>query len=156
MNGIDVDGRPSWYVPNKKIIMKINSSEGTRAKSSMHNYLLPSVTSNQKDKLQHHMAMHFYATGASFQRIEECYLESAVAVLRPDPNLLLNRNKLASVLIDRCYTDIKGRFDDRLAKAVVYITTDGCTKIKNDPVVNYMATSPEFSIFLESISTGQQ
>ena len=33
---------------------------------------------------------------------------------------------------------------------------DGWTNIKNDPVVNYMATSPEFSIFLESISTGQQ
>ena len=30
-NGIDVDGRPSWYVPNKKRIMKSNSSEGTGA-----------------------------------------------------------------------------------------------------------------------------
>ena len=37
MNGIDVDGRPSWYVPNKKRIMKSNSSEGTGAQSSMHN-----------------------------------------------------------------------------------------------------------------------
>ena len=102
------------------------------------------------------MAMHFYATGASFQRIEDCHLESDVAVLRPDPNLLPNRKKLASVLLNKCYTDIKGRVDDRLAKAVICITTDGWTNIKNDPVVNYMATSPKLSIFLESISTGQQ
>ena len=122
----------------------------------MHNYLLSSVTLKQKDNLQHHMAMHFYATGASFQRIEYCHLESAVAVLRPDPNLLPNRKKLASMLLDKCYTDIKGWVDDRLEKAVVCITTDGCTNIKNDTVVNYMATSPEFSIFLESISTGKQ
>ena len=102
------------------------------------------------------MVMHLYATGASFQRIEDCHLESAVAVPRPDPNLFPNRNKLAYVLLDKFYTDIKGRVDDRLAKAVVCITTDGWTNIKNNTVVNYMVTSPEFSIFLESISTGQQ
>ena len=64
------------------------------------------------------MAMHFYATGASFQRIEDCHLESAVAVLRPDPNLLSNRKKLESVLLDKCYTDIKGRvkYDARTAQ----------------------------------------
>ena len=90
----------------------------------MHNYLLPSVMSKQKDNFQHHMAMHFYANGASFQRIEECHLEIAVAILRTDPNLLPNRKKLASVLLDKCYTDIKVRVDDRLAKAVVSITTD--------------------------------
>ena len=122
----------------------------------MHNYLLPSVMSNQKDKFQHHMAMHFYASGASFQRIEDCHLESAVAVLRPDSNLLPNRKKLASVLIDKCYTDIKGWVGYCLSKAVVCITMDIWTNIKNDPMVNYMVTSPEFSIFLESISTGQQ
>ena len=55
MNGIDVDGCPSWYVPNKKRTMKSNSSEVTGAQSSMHNYLLPSVTSKQKDKFQHHI-----------------------------------------------------------------------------------------------------
>ena len=122
----------------------------------MHNYLLPSVTSKQKDKFQHRMSIHLYATGESFQRIEDCHLGSAVAVLRPDPNLLPNRKKLASMLLDKCYTDIKGRVDDRLAKVVVCITMDGWTNIKNYPVVNYMLTSPEFSIFLESISTGQQ
>ena len=122
----------------------------------MQNYLLPSVTLKQKYKSQHHMAMHFYATGASFQHIEDCHLESAVAVLRPDPNLLPNRKRLESMLLDKCYTDIKGWVDDRLAKAVVYIAKDGWTNIKNNPVVNYMATEPEFSIFLESISAGQQ
>ena len=55
MNGIDVDGRPSWYVPNKKRITKRNSAEGTGAKSSIHNYLLPSVMSKQKDKFQYHI-----------------------------------------------------------------------------------------------------
>ena len=48
MNGTNVDVCPSWYVPNKKRIMKSNSSEGTGAQSSMHNYLLPSVTLKQK------------------------------------------------------------------------------------------------------------
>ena len=61
----------------------------------MHNFLITSVTLKQKDKFQNHMAMHFYATRASFQRIEDCHLESAVAVLRPKPNLFQNRKKLA-------------------------------------------------------------
>ena len=85
------------------------------------------------------MAMHFYVTGALFQRIERCHLESAVAVLRPNLNLLPNRKKLASVLLNKCYTGIKGQVDDRLAKAVVCITTYRWTNIKYDPMVNYIS-----------------
>jgi Protein of unknown function (DUF 659) len=40
--------------------------------------------------------------------------------------------------------------------AIACITTDGWTKIKNDHVVNYMATSSKFFFFLESVYTGQQ
>ena len=36
MNGTNVDVRPSWYVPNKKQIMKSNSSEGKVPASHGH------------------------------------------------------------------------------------------------------------------------
>jgi hypothetical protein len=43
-----------------------------------------------------------------------------------------------------------------MSNSVACITTDGWTNVKSDLIVNYMATSPECSLFLESVFTGQQ
>jgi Protein of unknown function (DUF 659) len=36
------------------------------------------------------------------------------------------------------------------------LTSDAFTNISNDPIVNYMAVSPETNLFLESVCTGEQ
>ena len=38
----------------------------------------------------------------------------------------------------------------------MYLTSDACTNICNDPIVNYMAVSSQTSLFLESVYTGEQ
>ncbi len=40
--------------------------------------------------------------------------------------------------------------------ATSYLINDGWSNINNDAIINYMAASPEFAMFLESVSTGQQ
>jgi hypothetical protein len=44
----------------------------------------------------------------------------------------------------------------RMMGATSCLTSDAWTNIKNDSVMNYMAVSPDCSLFLESVSTGQQ
>jgi hypothetical protein len=112
----------------------------------------------RQNEFQTHIVLHYYyyyATGTSYQRVEYVHLPRAIAMLRPDANLLGDRRKLASGLLDKCYDDIKSRADARTFNAIACITTDGWTNIKNDPVVNYMATSSKFCFFLESVYTGQ-
>jgi hypothetical protein len=48
------------------------------------------------------------------------------------------------------------KVDERMKGATACLTTDAWSNIKNDSVVNYMAVSPACSLFLESVSTGQQ
>jgi hypothetical protein len=40
--------------------------------------------------------------------------------------------------------------------ATSYLISDGWLNVNNDAIINYMAVSPEFAMFLESISIGQQ
>ena len=135
---------------------KTSASTGSTGQLSIRSFMLPAVTAAEKKAFQTHLAMHFFATGAAFQRVEESNLAKAIAVLRPDSNLLPDRKKLATVLLNSCYTDIKKRVDARMCKTTVCITSDGWSNVKGDPIVNYMATSPAFTYFLESVSTGQQ
>jgi hypothetical protein len=163
MNGLGIEDRPIWYEGNKKWGPRSNvgkafgsSSGSMKDQSSIKNYLLPAVSAKEKAAFQTHIALHYYATGTPFQRVEDGHLARAIAMLRPDGNLLPDRRKLASGLLDKCYCDIKSRVDARMSKSIACITTEGWTNIKNDPVVNYMATSSNFCFFLESVSTGQQ
>jgi hypothetical protein len=163
MNGLNIEERPIWYECNKKSISRSHlgktlalPSASTMDQSSIRNYFLPPVSAKDKTSFQTHIALHYYATGTSFQRVEDGHLARASAMLRPDANLIPDRRKLASGLLDKCYDDIKSRVDARMFNAIACITTDGWTNIKNDPVVNYMATSSNFCFFLESVYTGQQ
>jgi hypothetical protein len=87
--------------------------------SSIKNHLLPAVSAKEKAAFQTHIALHYYATGTSFQRVEDGHLARAIAMLRPDGNLLPDRRKLASGLLDKCYGDIKSRVDARMSKATL-------------------------------------
>ncbi|KAI2507919.1 transposase [Fragilaria crotonensis] len=134
-----------------------SSCKSTGGQSSIRSFMLPAVTAAEKKAFQMHLAMHFFATGAAFQQVEEYHLAKAIAVLRPDSNLLPDRKKLATELLNTCYTDIKKGVDARMCKTTVCITSDGWSNVKGDPIVNCMATSPDFTYFLESVSTaGQQ
>jgi hypothetical protein len=50
--------------------------------------MLPRFTAAEKKAFQMHLAMHYFATGAAFQRVEESNLAKAIAMLCPDPHLL--------------------------------------------------------------------
>jgi hypothetical protein len=116
--------------------------------SSIRNYLLPPVSAKDKNEFQTHIALHYYyyyATGTSYQRVEYVHLPGAIAMLRPDANLLRDRRKLATGLLDKCYDDIKSRADARTFNAIACITTDGWTNIKNDPVVIIWRLCPSFA-----------
>ena len=53
------------------------------------------------------MAMHYYSTGMSFQRVEDVHLISAINALRRDENLLPTRKQLSTSLLDECHLDLK-------------------------------------------------
>jgi hypothetical protein len=97
--------------------------------------LLPPVSAKDKTAFQTHIALHYCATGTSFQRVEDGHVARAIAMLRLDAKPLPDRRNLASGLLDKCYHDIKSRVDARMFNAIACITTGGWTNTSNDPVV---------------------
>ncbi|KAH6586484.1 hypothetical protein BASA50_000439 [Batrachochytrium salamandrivorans] len=159
MNVMKDCNHPDWYVRNKKKCKTVSSSSNTPNSShqaSIKQYALSKLSVKQKQEFHKHMAMHYYATGTSFQRIEDLHLKNAIKSLRPDDNLLPNRGQLSSTLLNECHQEVVAKVDTHMKGSTCCLTTDGWSNINDDPVVNYMAVSPEFSFFLESVSTGQQ
>ena len=91
MNGIDICDRPSWYTSNKRPAVRTQKVELVEAatsslalskgQSSIKNHMLPAMTRKQREQFQYHMAMHYYTTGTSFQRIEDEHLAKAISIL---------------------------------------------------------------------------
>ena len=77
-------------------------------------------------------------------------------MLRPNENIIPNRKKLAGELLNKCYDRLKANVDIRMIGAHLCLVTDGWSNNRNDPIINYIATSPTVCLFLESISTEQQ
>jgi hypothetical protein len=69
--------------------------------------------------------------------------------------LLPNRRQLATSLLDACHKDVKTKVAKGMISATSCQIGDGWSNVNNDAIINYMATSPEFALFLESVSTGQ-
>jgi len=158
MMGVDIADRPEWFDNHKK--PKLNNPPLATAGSSskqnaMTQYTLPPMSSRTQDTFQEAIALHYYLTGTSFQRIEEKNLARAVHMLRPDV-VLPDRRQLAGNLLDKCYSKLQQKQDSYLTLACVCLTTDGWSNIRNEPIVNYMAASPERTVFLESVATGMQ
>ena len=59
-------------------------------------------------------------------------------------------------LLEKCFNNAKSKVEDQTKGAHFCLISDGWSNIKNNTVVNYMAISPEFLVFLELVSTGQQ
>jgi hypothetical protein len=70
------------------------------------------------------MALHYYTTGTSFQRVEDLHLKNAICALRPNESLLLSRKQLSSTLLDKCHAELVSKVDLRLSGATVCLTTD--------------------------------
>jgi Protein of unknown function (DUF 659) len=154
MAGMDEDGRPVWYKPNKH--QKLSGPPGSISiQTSMASHAVPSLTKEQLKAFQKDMALHYFVSGTSFQRIEEANLAKALARLRPGL-ILPSRKQLAGPLLDECYLDVKNRVTSIMNNAVSCIISDGWSNIAMESVINYMAVSPERSLFLECILTGQQ
>jgi hypothetical protein len=100
--------------------------------------------------------MHYYAIGSSFQRVEDVHLIIAIKTLRPDDGLLSNKRQLATSLLDACHKDVKTKAVKGMIGATSCPINDGWSNVNNDAIINYMAASPEFALFLESVSTCQQ
>ncbi|KAJ1340196.1 hypothetical protein BSLG_005189 [Batrachochytrium salamandrivorans] len=94
INGMKDYDRPDWYVWNKKKCKTVLSSSNTPNSShqaSIKQYALSKLSVKQKPEFHKHTAMHYYATGTSFQRIEDLHLKNAIKLLRPNDNLLPNK-----------------------------------------------------------------
>jgi Protein of unknown function (DUF 659) len=162
MNGMEQDERPGWSAPNKKA-ESLAPSAATSSTSlvvsrqgSMKEFAIPPVSKQEKYRFQQNMALHYYNTGTSFQRVADVHLKAAIKALRPDDNLLPNRRQLSSSLLDSCHEGLQAKVDKRVNGATACLTTDAWSNVKNDSVINYMAVLPCCSLFLESVSTGQQ
>ena len=84
------------------------------------------------------------------------YSDNAIKLLWPDDSLLPNRKQLSSTLLDECHQEVLTKVRMCMTYSTFCLTIDGWSSVKNDPVVTYMAVSPECSFFLESVMTGQQ
>jgi len=161
MMGTDLADRPEWFDSNKKSKLSFPIAS-TSAKShcqqkAMTQYTLPPMTISMQAQFEETLALHYYVTGTAFQRVEEKNLARALHMLRPDV-ILPDRHKLAGPLLDKCYNKLKKNQDCYLTSpsSCVCLITDGWSNIKNEPIVNYMATSPDKTVFLESVATGAQ
>ena len=101
------------------------------------------------------MAMNYYATGISFQCIKDFHLKYAIKFLQLGDSLLPNRKHLSSNLLDKCHQEVLTKVKTCMKGSTCYLTTDGWSNVKYDPVINYMAVSLECSFFLELVWTDQ-
>lgn len=113
----------------------------------------------QHDRMEEALAMHAYVTGMAFDAIEDCHLQRALTILRPNVKLP-DKKRLEGDLLHRCY--------DKMHKQVWgYLTASNSTRVcikrdawsnmnlyntsnPEDVYVTYMAVNNEKRFFLES------
>jgi hypothetical protein len=123
---------------------------------SIKKFAILVISKQQKVQFQKHIAMHYYATGSSFQQVKDVHLIAAIKTLRPDDGLLPNRRQLATSLLDACHEDVKTKVAKGMIGATSCLISNGWSNVNNNAIINYMMASPKFALFLESVSTGQQ
>lgn len=116
------------------------------------------LSKSQHERMEEAIAMHAYVTGMAFDAVEECHLQRALAILRPNVKLP-DKKRLEGDLLHRCY--------DKMHKQVWNYLTASSTRvcIKRDAwssmnlyntsnpeevYVTYMAANNEKRFFLES------
>ncbi len=138
------------------LVLMFSMAPSSFCQRSIKEFAIPVVNKQQKVQFQKHIAMHYYATGSSFQRVEDIHLIITIKTLRPDDGLLPNRRQLATSPLDACHKDVKTKVPKGMIGATSCLINNGCSNVNHDAISNYMAVSPKFALFLESISIGQQ
>jgi len=91
MMATDEDSRPLWFneaLSNKKLKPRQSSSSvQSLSQASMKQFCLPRLKQSELKQIEDSLAMHFYITGTSFQRVEEKHLLFTFKVARPDVEL---------------------------------------------------------------------
>jgi hypothetical protein len=165
MMRMNVDDRPDWFNSVKRSADNSPlpfSSLSTRkkakmAQSIMSEYLIPQLTEAEQKAVQKKLALHYYCSGTSFQRIEDPQFREALQILRPDVKIP-NRKQLAGPLLDQVYLEMSSKIKKKLKEpnTTVCIVTDGWSNVMNDPIVNFIASNSKFSLFLEAVPTYNQ
>jgi Protein of unknown function (DUF 659) len=167
MNGRDITERPTFCESNKRAKKAGTPSLASRAASknsidgnelSIRSFAPLKVDSVTRETFQKTMAYHYFVTGPSFQCIEDSLLGDGIRILRPDDGLFPNRQKLGVDLLEERYRELSKKVNKYLTKvsAGICLITDGWSNVRNKPIVDYMASSPAKTFFLESVSTGGQ
>ena len=156
--------RPDWWNETKgesASSSKASTSSKTTFQPSARSFAVPLFKPSEQKKFNQEIAMHFYNTGTSFQRVEDPFLLQAIQIARPSAKLP-TRKQLADDspggLLEECYAKVRSQVDKQLSSNNNYecITSDAWSNISNEPVVNYIAVSPISSLFLEAVNTGAQ
>ena len=105
--------------------------------SYMEAFTCPKLTEAEHLCANKALALQFYITGTSIQRIEEPPLQEAFRIC--SPNVKVPRRKhLAGPLLKLTNGETKYRIDSSMtgSKSVVCVTSDAWTNICSDPIVN--------------------
>lgn len=157
MISIDEKDRPAWLIsemPNKKLK---SDSSASMSQLSMRAFALPCLKPSEHKKIAYRMAMHYYITGSSFQRIDQHHLAEAFKIARPDIKLP-TRAQLAGPLLEQCYLQCSSTLDNTISASdgMACLVTDGSSNINNESIVNYMLVLEGRQFFLESVATEEQ
>ena len=77
-----VQDRPAWFtVPKARCIRQCDSSESDSGQQKLSGFVLPRLKETEMQAFWRLLAMFFFVTGTSFQRIENPYLLQALQVL---------------------------------------------------------------------------
>ena len=65
---------------------------------------------------------------------------------------------LSGEWLNKCHEKVNKAIDagSLIPNAIAYLTLDSWTNVTSDPVVNYASSVANCSVFLESVSTGEQ
>jgi hypothetical protein len=134
MNSMEEDKRLAWYTADKKprkplstTVLMLTSSVAPNSsrQRSIKEFAILVVSKQQKVQFQKHIAMHYYATGSSFQQVEDVHLIAIIKTLRPDDGLLPNRRQLVTSLLDACHEDVKTKVAKGMIGATSCLISDG-------------------------------
>ena len=125
--------------------------------SDIRVYGLPKVTNGEIKDVEENLAIHFYISGTSLQRIEVEHLLKVFQICR-DNIKLANQKKLCDELLTSCYQKVKKTVDAiiQINGNFVSLITDAWSNVKNEPVVNCMAVNSLNSLLLDAVNMEEQ
>jgi hypothetical protein len=111
------------------------------------------MTPKEQNSLEQSFARAVYATGSPFSMVENSHWINFFKQLRPSFHLP-TRKVLSNSLLDeeseRVSNDVRSMLQTSEGIALI---TDGWTSVNQDPIINFILTTPE-PLFYKSVTTG--